>query len=124
MTARYGPTATLLHSGKVLVAGGCSVNCSVAQPTVDLYDSGTGTWSPTGSMLSPRYFFTATLLQNGRVLAAGSCNLGNCGTVTSSSEVFDPASGKWSLVGKLSAARDYHTATLDRKSTRLNSSHL
>jgi len=109
---RFGAAAVLLPSGKVLVAGGCNSNCTVAQPTVDLYDPGTGTWSPTGSMLSPRYFFTATLLQNGTVLAAGGCNLGNCGTVTSSSEVFDPASGKWSLVGKLSAARDYHTATL------------
>ena len=77
---RFGAAAVLLPSGKVLVAGGCNVNCSVAQPTVDLYDSGTGTWSPTRSMLSPRYFFTATLLQNGRVLAAGGCNLGNCGS--------------------------------------------
>ena len=53
----------------MLVAGG--LNGSQFLSTAELYDSATGTWSPTGSMRSPRRFHTATLLPNGKVLVAG-----------------------------------------------------
>src|SRR5881398_2910371 len=42
-TARSAHTATLLQSGKVLVAGGSGA-------TAELYDPSSNTWSSTGSM--------------------------------------------------------------------------
>src|SRR5437588_11827984 len=56
--------ATLLPSGKVLVAGGNSFG------SAELYDPATGTWSYTGSLNIARRGHTATLLQNGKVLIA------------------------------------------------------
>ncbi len=47
-TARIGNTATLLASGKVLVAGGSDGNNSLS--SAELYDPASGTWSDTGSM--------------------------------------------------------------------------
>ena len=46
--ARDLHTATLLNNGKVLVAGGFMVLCTIA--SAELYDPATGTWSTTGSM--------------------------------------------------------------------------
>ena len=40
-------------------------------PSAELYDPATGTFSPTGSMGTPREFQTATRLADGRVLIAG-----------------------------------------------------
>src|ERR1051326_8399890 len=65
--ARLDRTATLLPSGKVLVAGG---SIQSGEPTTDaeLYDPSTGTWTITGSMNVPHSQHTATLLPNGEVL--------------------------------------------------------
>ena len=68
-TARYDHTATLLPSGKVLVAGG--FNTMAPLSSAELYDPTTGTWAPTGSMTDARAFYTATLLPSGKVLVAG-----------------------------------------------------
>src|SRR5678816_1149853 len=66
-TGRSGPVATLLPSGKVLVAGG-----GIDGPTTaDLYDPATGTWSATGSMSTEHLYGTLTLLSTGKVLVTG-----------------------------------------------------
>ena len=65
-------TATLLPTGKVLVAGGSMHD---ALSSAELYDPATGTWTATGS-LAPHARHTATLLPSGKVLVAG----GNDGT--------------------------------------------
>ncbi|MFY9805298.1 MAG: kelch repeat-containing protein [Candidatus Acidiferrales bacterium] len=64
--ARSLHTATLLPSGKVLVAGG-----GVENSTAELYDPAAGTFSITGGMEIGRSGHTATLLPNGSVLVAG-----------------------------------------------------
>ena len=75
MTAvRGGSPATLLLDGRVLFTGG--YNCGPAGQdgiwaSAELYDPATGTFSPTGSMGTPREFQTATRLADGRVLIAG-----------------------------------------------------
>ena len=67
----YGQTATLLGDGRVLVAGS---NLD-GQPSVELYDPATGSWTSTGAMTDPRFEgYTATLLPNGKVLVAGGWN--------------------------------------------------
>ena len=64
--ARTFHTATLLPSGKVLVAGGGDENS-----TAEVYDPATGSFSMTGGMEIGRSGHTATLLPNGSVLVAG-----------------------------------------------------
>ena len=105
VTPRTGHTATLLPSGKVLVAGGESAN--VAMASAELYDPDTGTWTATGSMVTPRSGHTATLLPSGKVLVAG----GGTG-VNASAELYDPATGTWTVTGNMVVSRALHTATL------------
>jgi hypothetical protein len=58
-TARYYHTATLLPSGKVLVAGG---QCGTFFTNgAELYDPANGTWTATGAMTADRSQHTATL---------------------------------------------------------------
>lgn len=73
--ARSDHTATLLPNGRVLIAGGDTFGQSPASistlASAEIYDPRTGTFSPAGSMNSPRLRQTATLLLDGRVLIAG-----------------------------------------------------
>ena len=57
-----------------------------------------------------RWHHTATLLSNGTVLVAGGMNGGN--TSFASAEIYDPATGNWTLAGSLNNGRGLHTATL------------
>lgn len=110
--ARQQHTATLLPSGKVLVAGG--FNGSVVVGTADIYTPGatTGTWVATGS-LAARTLHTATLLANGKVLAAGGCSDISCGPTTlATAEYFDPATGSWATAGSLAETRSRYAAVL------------
>lgn len=110
-TARFGHTATLLPSGKVLAAGGYSA-------TSEVYDATANTWTTVGTMSTQRTAATATLLTNGKVLAAGGTI--PFGHATPTAELFDPAAtgcgtgitGCWTLTGSLGQARMGHTATL------------
>jgi hypothetical protein len=112
-TARTLHTATLLPSGKVLVAGGGSFNNPNHQlSSAELYDPAVGTWTPTGSLVTARQRHTATLLPSGKVLVAGGDGFA-IGTQLSSAELYDPASGIWTpTTGTLGVARSRHTATL------------
>jgi N-acetylneuraminic acid mutarotase len=106
-TARYAHTATLLPSGKVLVAGGYSDGNILS--SAELYDPASNTWSVAGTMAAARGQHTATLLPSGKVLVAG--GFANSGPL-SSVELYDPASNAWNAVGAMAATRDSHTATL------------
>ena len=68
-TARISHIATLLSSGKVLVAGG-EDNHGTRFASAELYDPASGTWSSTGSMATARAQHTATMLSSGKVLAS------------------------------------------------------
>lgn len=103
-SARYQHTATLLASGKVLIAGGS------ASKVADLFDPVTKTWSAGGTMLSTRYLHTATLLPSGEVLVAGGED--NVGHILATTELYDPVSNSWSAGGSLSFGRFSHAAAL------------
>jgi len=60
--------------------------------SAELYDSASGTWTATGSLVTARDAHTATLLPNGKVLVAG--GRGTTG-VLASAELYDPATGAW-----------------------------
>lgn len=65
--------------------------------------------SPAPAMSAARTHHTATLLSNGKVLLVG----GDDGAViTSSSELYDPASNSMSPAAAMSATRSHHSATL------------
>jgi hypothetical protein len=102
--SRYGHTATLLLSGKVLVAGGASSGLT------ELYDPATGVWESTGVLHTPRERHTATLLPSGKVLVAGGRD--QAGFPLASTEIYDPTTRMWSQVGSLPFSRFEHTATL------------
>jgi N-acetylneuraminic acid mutarotase len=116
-TPRLYHTATLLTDGKVLVAGGYGPSSGILAGTLasaELYDPGTGTWSATGSMGTPRADHTATLLSDGRVLiAAGASALVWGGdTLLASAELYDPGTGTWTATASMVAPREWYTATL------------
>jgi hypothetical protein len=103
-TPRASHTATLLSSGKVLVAGG---NNGSPVATAELYDSATNAWSSAGTLGIARYQHSATLLPSGKVLVAGGYS-----PPQSTAELYDPVANSWSPTGSLSLPRYMHTATL------------
>ncbi len=68
-TGRGQHTATLLHDGRVLVAGGVGQNSNLA--SAEIYDPSTRAFTASGSMTSARAGYRATLLQDGTVLIVG-----------------------------------------------------
>ena len=108
--SRDAHTATLLQSGKVLMAGGdpCLFegfyyqDCPLS--SAEIYDPGAGTFTATGSMRVTRVFHTATLLSNGKVLVAGGSD--------ASAELYDPTTATFAATGSMSVGRSSHTATL------------
>jgi hypothetical protein len=69
-------------------------------------------WEYTGSLNYVRADHTATLLSDGRVLVAGGVNYDNGGSLVPIAELYDPATGSWTLTGSLNTGRYDHTATL------------
>jgi hypothetical protein len=85
---RQEHTATLLASGKVLIAGGVSYFGGVFPTSAELYDSATGNWSPTLPLVSGHMEHIAAQLPGGKVLLAGGFNSTDTGLAT---ELYDPA---------------------------------
>jgi N-acetylneuraminic acid mutarotase len=101
---RAGHTATLLPSGRVMVAGGAGPGGF--RSSAEVYDAAVDGWSSAGSSVG-RSHHTMTLLPSGKVLVAGGYN----GAVLSGAEVYDgPAS--WSAAASMATTRYAHTATL------------
>jgi hypothetical protein len=113
--ARSGHSATLLDDGRVLVAGGTSVafaGGTSPTSTAEIYDSATGKWTAARSMNHPRFEHSATLLADGRVLVAGGLSSSGTTRATSSAEIFDPGTGRWTPVAAMKVPRWVHSATL------------
>jgi hypothetical protein len=110
--ARDHFTATLLPSGKVLMAGGEGTGPNLPPLAgAELYNPATRSFSRTGSMHTARSDVAAALLRNGQVLVAGGDGLvGSLATA----ELYNPATGTWRLTTPMHAAGYGQTATLLR----------
>src|SRR2546430_4330189 len=133
--------ATALSDGRILITGGHDSAGNLVAVS-EIFDPETQTSTASAMLSTARVDHTATRLADGRVLVTG--GTGDSGPL-SSAEIFDPANadaGFQVLPSTMTAARAGHTATLlsngtvliaggegtgtaeiDRKSTRLNSSH-
>ena len=111
---RFWHSATLLRNGNVLIVGGSDESSLLN--TAELYEPETGAWSVTGSLNAccGRFSHTATLLQNGKVLVAGGTDDEDFGPSLNltSTELYDPNTGAWSITGSLNTGRMRHTATI------------
>ena len=102
-------TAVVLSSGKVLIAGGFTQDdASGVIASAEIYDPGTGTFTPAGNMTSKRGGHIAALLPSGEVLIAG----GRGSTYSASAEIYDPLTGTFTATGSMATARYHSTATL------------
>jgi hypothetical protein len=100
--ARSGHTATLLHDGTVLIAGGGNGGLIAG---AELYDPKIGTFSETGSLNTPRHKHTAGLLPDGRVLIAGGSDERDWHGTMNSTEIYDPHTGKFTAAAPLNDSR-------------------
>jgi N-acetylneuraminic acid mutarotase len=94
---RIGQTATLLPSGKVLVAGG-------TDQAADLYEPATDTWSSAGrvpTMTRPEQ--TATTLADGRVLLAPGFTAD--GMPSGPTAVYSPSTNSWATAAPMTWGR-------------------
>jgi N-acetylneuraminic acid mutarotase len=114
--ARSSASAVLLTNGEVLIAGGCVADCLGATTTsAELYHSLGGTWTPTNAMETARVYFSMVRMHNGEILVAGGCtglDVNGCTGVTNKAEIYNPATGKWTATGSMTAARGNLTGTL------------
>ena len=104
-TARAGHTATLLHTGKVLIAGGVDGVQQLA--SAELYDPATSEFTFVGNMTTSRSGHTATLLADGKVLIAARRELsfgGGAGAGGHSAEIYDPSTGTFTATGNMTSA--------------------
>jgi len=86
----------LLKDGRVLVVGSSGA---------DLYDPSTNRFTTTGAMTVPRSKFGGALLPDGRVLIAGGQAGGSWGTRVTSTQIYDPGTGRFSSGPALNESR-------------------
>ena len=121
-TGRFAATGTMttprkyhcaapLADGKVMIVGGNDDMNTLA--TAELFDPTTGRFTAIGAMAEQRQSFNVVTLPSGKVLVvSGNRRVGGGFTASTTAELYDPATGTFSLAGNLSMARDYATVTL------------
>lgn len=102
--------AVLLNSGNVLCFGGNNGwgMSLVYYTSAEIYNTGTNTWSNTGSMNEARDNFASALLPNGNVLAIGGKNSVTYGLA--SCEIFNVGTNTWSAGPDMNWGRWGHNA--------------
>lgn len=102
-------TPVTLSDGRVLIAGGHDRQVNDYAST-ELYDPGTGQWTRTGSLNTSRRYAVTMGLLDGRVLVAtGSHGPPDGSRFLSSAELYDPATGQWTVTGSAATRRESAT---------------
>ncbi|MBN1204611.1 MAG: PKD domain-containing protein [Myxococcaceae bacterium] len=102
VSSRRSHTATVLSSGKVLVAGGGD--------GAELYDPALRLWQPVSYLIAYRSSHAAVLLPSGKVLVTGGQSSGSQGLA--SAELYDPNTQRWTAVAPMLQGRYGHAATV------------
>jgi N-acetylneuraminic acid mutarotase len=106
---RSATHAIPLTTGDVLVVGedatcdGELLHGGSTSVFAEIYRSGTGTWTTTGSLNAPRGYFAAVPLANGRALITGGVN--GDGVSYSSTKIYDETAGTFTQPGLMNIAR-------------------
>lgn len=95
---RISHSSTLLNDGRVLIIGGRGEQLN---SSAELYDPKTRSFTLTGNLLTARYKHTAGLLPDGRVLVTGGSDERDWNGSLSSSEIYDPKTGKFTAASSL-----------------------
>jgi Kelch motif len=105
--ARAAHTATALKDGRVLIVGGSSGHYPLQNVyrSAELFDPATGKFVSTGQMTAARHKHAAILLPSGKVLIVGGSDNRDWHGEYASAEIFDPASGTFTVTGAMSTAR-------------------
>lgn len=113
---RSSHTATRLHDGKVVVAGGIDQrNCFpdtcdiVIHDSAEAFDPKTGSWSPLAPMAAPRTHHDAVLLHDGRVLVTGGLDPL---AIVATAATYQPKGETWSTVASMTTPRFSHHSVL------------
>ncbi len=88
--------ATLLPDGRVLVTGGLGDDATPAPTAAEIYDPAAGTFGPAGELSVGRALHGAVALTDGRVLVVGGADTVTLQTGIEATEIYDPATNRWS----------------------------
>jgi uncharacterized protein (DUF2147 family) len=107
-TPRGAFNAVALRDGRVLVTGGMSsgeLPDVTVEASAEIYDPDSGRFMPTGPMSVPRFKHGMALLKDGRVMVVGGQTTGSFGPKLASTELFDPATLRFSPGPQMKYAR-------------------
>jgi Domain of unknown function (DUF1929)/Bacterial Ig-like domain (group 2) len=108
----YG-SSVQFDEGKVLVMGGSPEDIQAVSSAVVLDMSNNGHASPTGPLNAPRRNLNATVLPDGTVLATGGNDLNyDQGRMPKTAELWNPNTGKWTVLAAQQVPRPYHAVGL------------
>ena len=112
---RYCPVGVRLPDGRALLTGGLMWRATDHPMAVaDIFDPASGAWVSADAMNDPRVGHKAVLLRDGRVLVIGGGDRrrGHRWNAIASSELYDPATDRWTQTGDMGQRRASPTATL------------
>lgn len=97
---------------KIMEIGGSTASGPTA--TCEILDTSAATlaWKPTGSMHNARLWANTVLLADGTVLVVGGGQSGSYGSPVFSAEIYDPATGAWTVMAAQTAPRIYHSTAV------------
>jgi hypothetical protein len=111
-TRDYGPVA-MYDTGKVVTIGGGDPPLATAE-TIDL-NATTPVWKLTGSMHFARRQHNGVILPDGKILIVGGSSgsgFDNSSTPVLPTEMWDPATGQFTVMASIATYRGYHSTAL------------
>lgn len=114
---RESGSAVMYDKDKVLISGGGPVLPTSSAEIIDLSDPSTAAWTATNPMNNSRKHHNLTLLADGKVLATGGTmgkgfNNSCMYYAMNEAEIWDPDTGAWTIMSRMTRRRVYHSTAL------------